>query len=492
MANIIDSLLIAVKMDNTDLDKGLKQAESKVSSFAERIKAGALAKFGALASAGFIMSEVKNLTAVADELGKIADRIGADVPKLQSWAVASKLAGGSVQAFYGTAERLGAELQRIAVTGKSRLLPFFESMGVATLDASGKARDVFDVLTDVAGAVEGMDKATSSGLLKRLQLDEGTIGLLQMGKKGMQDLIRYERELGVFQKEDTVIAANYNDAMDRLTRSLNMTFLPVMRMFAPVLTEAAKAMTSAFVFMQKHSLALEIALAGIALAGIALVVTALVLPSLRSLFIAIMTNPITWIIAAIVGLILILEDLYVYAKGGKSQFESLWKTLGTGEEVMAAIEGAWDFLKTAAQIAWEVLKAILKGLWMILHSVLVLVAGLGVAAAQAFKAIGGFINDYFITPLENAWNTLKKIIDNLPSLDGVKDFLGGRYEQFFTPITPQPAGAGAGGNKTLEIGKIDIHTQATNADGIAADIGKGINKNSGLYWGTATGTRGND
>lgn len=487
MANIIDSLLIAVKMDNTDLDKGLKQAESKVSSFADRIKAGALKKFGALTSVGFIMSEVKNLTAVADELGKIADRIGADVPKLQSWAEASKLAGGSVQEFYGTAEQLGAELQRIAVTGKSRLLPFFESMGVATLDATGKARDVFDVLTDVAGAVEGMDKATSSGMLKRLQLDEGTIGLLQMGKKGMQDLIRYERELGVFQKEDTVIAANYNDAMDRFARTLNMSFLPVMRLFAPVLTEAAKAMTSAFVFMQKHSLALEIALA-----GIALVVTALVLPSLWSLFIAIMTNPITWIIAAIVGLILILEDLYVYAKGGKSQFESLWKTLGTGEEVMAALQGAWDFLKAAAQFAWEILKFILKDLITRFLYLLKFIAMLGVGAMNVFKAIGGFINDYFITPLENAWNTLKKIIDNLPSLDGVKDFLGGRYEQFFTPITPQLAGAGAGGNKTLEIGKIDINTQATNADGIAADIGKGINKNSGLYWGTATGTRGND
>jgi hypothetical protein len=487
MANIIDSLLIAVKMDNTDLDKGLKQAEGKVSSFADRIKLGALAKFGALASVGFIMSEVKNLTAVADELGKIADRIGADVPKLQSWATASKLAGGSVEAFYGTAERLGSELQRIAVTGKSRLLPFFESMGVATLDATGKARDVFDVLTDVAGAVEGMDRQTSAGILKRLQLDEGTIGLLQMGKKGMQDLIRYERELGVFQKEDTVIAANYNDAMDRLTRTMNMSFLPVMRLFAPVLTEAAKAMTSAFAFIQKHSLAFEIALA-----GIALVIGALVLPSLWSLFVAIMTNPITWIIAAIVGLILILEDLYVYAKGGKSQFEDLWKTLGTGEEVMAAIQGAWDFLKAAAQIAWEILKYILKDLGIRVLELLRFIAMLGVGAMNVFKAIGGFINDYFITPLENAWNTLKKIIDNLPSLDGVKDFLGGRYEQFFTPITPQLAGAGAGGSKTLEIGKIDIHTQATNADGIAADIGKGINKNSGLYWGTATGTRGND
>lgn len=487
MANIIDSLLIAVKMDNTDLDKGLKQAEGKVRSFADRIKLGVIAKLGFFASVGFVMSQVKNLTAVADELGKIADRIGADVPKLQSWATASKLAGGSVEAFYGTAERLGSELQRIAVTGKSRLLPFFESMGVATLDATGKARDVFDVLTDVAGAVEGMDRQTSAGILKRLQLDEGTIGLLQMGKKGMQDLIRYERELGVFQKEDTVIAANYNDAMDRLTRTMNISFLPVMRLFAPVLTEAAKAMTSAFAFIQKHSLAFEIALV-----GIALVIGALVLPSLWSLFIAIMTNPITWIIAAIVGLILILEDLYVYAKGGKSQFEDLWKTLGTGEEVMAAIQGAWDFLKAAAQIAWEILKYILKDLGIRVLELLRFIAMLGVGAMNVFKAIGGFINDYFITPLENAWNTLKKIIDNLPSLDGVKDFLGGRYEQFFTPITPQLAGAGAGGNKTLEIGKIDIHTQATNADGIAADIGKGINKNSGLYWGTATGTRGND
>lgn len=487
MATIIDSLLIAVKMDNTDLDKGLKQAEGKVRSFADRIKLGVLAKLGAFTSVGFVMSQVKNLTAVADELGKIADRIGADVPKLQSWATASKLAGGSVEAFYGTAERLGSELQRIAVTGKSRLLPFFESMGVATLDATGKARDVFDVLTDVAGAVEGMDRQTSAGILKRLQLDEGTIGLLQMGKKGMQDLIRYERELGVFQKEDTVIAANYNDAMERLTRTMNMSFLPVMRLFAPVLTEAAKAMTSAFTFIQKHSLAFEIALA-----GIALVIGALVLPSLWSLFVAIMTNPITWIIAAIVGLILILEDLYVYAKGGKSQFEDLWKTLGTGEEVMAAIQGAWDFLKAAAQIAWEILKYILKDLGIRVLELLRFIAMLGVGAMNVFKAIGGFINDYFITPLENAWNTLKKIIDNLPSLDGVKDFLGGRYEQFFTPITPQLAGAGAGGSKTLEIGKIDIHTQATNADGIAADIGKGINKNSGLYWGTATGTRGND
>lgn len=487
MANIIDSLLIAVKMDNTDLDKGLKQATGKISSFAERIKLGVIAKLGAFASVGFVMSQVKNLTAVADELGKIADRIGTDVPKLQSWATASKLAGGSVEAFYGTAKRLGSELQRIAITGKSRLLPFFESMGVSTLDAAGKARDVFDVLTDVAGAIEGMDRQTSGGMLKRLQLDEGTIGLLQMGKKGMQDLIRYERELGVFQKEDTVIAANYNDAMDRFARTLNMSFLPVMRLFAPVLTEAAKAMTSAFAFIQKHSLAFEIALA-----GIALVIGALVLPSLWSLFVAIMTNPITWIIAAIVGLILILEDLYVYAKGGKSQFEDLWKTLGTGEEVMAAIQGAWDFLKAAAQIAWEILKYILKDLGIRVLELLRFIAMLGVGAMNVFKAIGGFINDYFITPLENAWNTLKKIIDNLPSLDGVKDFLGGRYEQFFTPITPQLAGAGAGGSKTLEIGKIDIHTQATNADGIAADIGKGINKNSGLYWGTATGTRGND
>lgn len=191
-----------------------------------------------------------------------------------------------------------------------------------------------------------------------------------------------------------------------------------MRLFAPVLTEAAKAMTSAFAFIQKHSLAFEIALA-----GIALVIGALVLPSLWSLFVAIMTNPITWIIAAIVGLILILEDLYVYAKGGKSQFEDLWKTLGTGEEVMAAIQGAWDFLKAAAQIAWEILKYILKDLGIRVLELLRFIAMLGVGAMNVFKAIGGFINDYFITPLENAWNTLKRLLITCPLWTALKTFL---------------------------------------------------------------------
>lgn len=96
-------------------------------------------------------------------------------------------------------------------------------MGVATLDATGKARDVFDVLTDVAGAVEGMDRQTSAGILKRLQLDEGTIGLLQMGKKVCRTLSGTSGNLA-FPKEDTVIAANYNDAMDRFARTLNMSF----------------------------------------------------------------------------------------------------------------------------------------------------------------------------------------------------------------------------------------------------------------------------
>ena len=69
-----------------------------------------------------------------------------------------------------------------------------------------------------------------------------------------------------------------------------------------------------------------------ALYAIVAVVTGLLLPALWSLFTAILANPITWVIMLIAAFLLVLEDLWVYANGGKSAFEDLWKMLGTGDE----------------------------------------------------------------------------------------------------------------------------------------------------------------
>lgn len=488
MATVIDSFMITLGLDPTDFNKGIDEANKKTESFTSKLLKKGTKAATAFFSFGGIIAQVKGLAAGADGIGKIADRIGANASDLYAWGTAAELSGGSVRGLFDSVEELNKQLTRIAVTGKSRILPFFEQLGVAVVDDSGKARNVFDVLRDLAGAVEGMSKLESQGILSSLQLDEGTIGLLQGGRQALDDLIKRQKDLGYFTKEDTVIAAKFNDSITELSRSFRFVFLPILRFAAPTLTQFALALTDVFAYMQKHGDILTMVLY-----AIVAVVTGLLLPSLWSLFTAILANPITWVIMLIVAFLLVLEDLWVYANGGKSAFEDLWEMLGTGDEVLATLKTAWEYLKQAAQIAWEILKQILLFALMGFYKIVTAMALLVTAGGAAFKAIAGFINDYLISPLESAWEWIGKILDKIPSLSSIKATISERWEQANTPIPSlQAIAAGGGGSNTnqeINVGKIDIHTAATDASGIAADMGGAISEKSGLFFTNASGIK---
>lgn len=488
MATVIDSFMITLGLDPTDFNKGIDEADKKTESFTSKLTKKGKVAASAFLSFGTIIAQVKSFAAGADAVGKVADRIGASAPDLYAWGNAAELSGGSVRGLFNSVEGLNKQLARIAVTGKSRILPFFEQLGVAVVDDSGKVRNVFDVLRDLAGAVEGMSKLESQGILSSLQLDEGTIGLLQGGRQALDDLIKRQKDLGYFTKEDTVIAAKFNDSITELSRSFRFVFLPILRFAAPALTQFALALTDVFAYMQKHGDILTMALY-----AIVAVVTGLLLPTLWSLFTAILANPITWVIMLIAAFLLVLEDLWVYANGGKSAFEDLWKMLGTGDEVLAALQTAWDYLKQAAQIAWEILKQILLFCLMGFYKIVTAMALLVTAGGAAFKAIAGFINDYLISPLESAWEWIGKILDKIPSLSSIKATISERWEQANTPIPSlQAIAAGGGGSNTnqeINVGKIDIHTAATDASGIAADMGGAISEKSGLFFTNASGIK---
>lgn len=488
MATVIDSFMITLGLDPTDFNKGIDEANKKTESFASKLTKKGTAAAAAFLSFGTIIAQVKSLAAGADAVGTVADRIGASAPDLYAWGNAAELSGGSVRGLFNSVEGLNKQLTRIAVTGKSRILPFFEQLGVAVVDDSGKVRNVFDVLRDLAGAVEGMSKLESQGILSSLQLDEGTIGLLQGGRQALDDLIKRQKDLGYFTKEDTVISAKFNDSITELSRSFRFVFLPILRFAAPALTQFALALTDVFAYMQKHGDILTMALY-----AIVAVVTGLLLPALWSLFTAILANPITWVIMLIAAFILVLEDLWVYANGGKSAFDDLWKMLGTGDEVLAALQTAWDYLKQAAQIAWEILKQILLFCLMGFYKIVTAMALLVTAGGAAFKAIAGFINDYLISPLKSAWEWIGMILDKIPSLSSIKATISERWEQANTPIPSlQAIAAGGGGSNTnqeINVGKIDIHTAATDASSIAADMGGAISEKSGLFFTNASGIK---
>lgn len=236
----------------------------------------------------------------------------------------------------------------------------FQTFSVRVTDATGKARDSFDVLRDLAGAMEGMDKQKAMGFGQRLGLDRGTIMLLQSGKVAVDDLIRRQKELGVYTKEDAEITAKANDAIADLGQSMKAAAAIFMRAIVPAITWVTEHLTALVQDFRKHKTFYLTALG-----AIAAFLTAKMIPTLVKvgLLNARIWAPYAVVAGIIAGLALIFDDLWTYMNGGKSALEDYWKTLGTGPELLEKFNQAWQAVKEKGGAVLEGLKSIAKGVF---------------------------------------------------------------------------------------------------------------------------------
>lgn len=77
----------------------------------------------------------------------------------------------------------------------------------------------------------------------------------------------------------------------------------------------------------------------------AVVITTALIPAFVKLTATMLRNPLTWIIALLAGLALVLDDLVVYLQGGQSQFDKFWKALGLTKGDTKLLNDALGFLK---------------------------------------------------------------------------------------------------------------------------------------------------
>lgn len=273
------------------------------------------------------------------------------------------------------------------------------------------------------------------------------------------------------------------------------------------------------------------------------VVTAVLLPAIVKLNMAMLMNPITWIIAGIIALALVIDDLVTYIRGGESAFEDLWALFGTGEEIAESLGAAWNWLKGIGANAFTFLsgkvkeffedydgtfKAIkehIKGLGKFIQD---LFKGdweaVGEDVRQIFENIGKIITNFFTEKIERIKQSIAELIGMIPSWEDIKEgvkggaqklkegaiafgrgFLGKDEEDpdgssLLSPVPSHgpyfqsvPSSAELtraavshsvtnNANKTTAIsnqttiGSMTVTTSATDAEGLARDIGAALRK----------------
>ena len=86
---------------------------------------------------------------------------------------------------------------------------------------------------------------------------------------------------------------------------------------------------------------------------LAVTISVALIPSLIKMGKALLMNPLTWIIATLGVLVLIIDDLVTYIHGGDSALGGLWSQFGTGEEIGKALNATLKNLMAILSVIGE-------------------------------------------------------------------------------------------------------------------------------------------
>lgn len=94
---------------------------------------------------------------------------------------------------------------------------------------------------------------------------------------------------------------------------------------------------------------------------LAVTISVALIPSLIKMGKALLMNPLTWIIATLGVLVLIIDDLVTYIHGGDSALGGLWSQFGTGEEIGKALNSVLQNLMAILSVIGKPLAVLASG-----------------------------------------------------------------------------------------------------------------------------------
>lgn len=272
MPTVIDEFIVKLGLDPSDFNRQQKKAGEEFIKTKQTVVAGgkeientlgkmgvaAAEFFGAFASARALVDFAIDVVKTDAYLGRLAYSLDTTVSTLSKWRGAATLAGGSAKGITSTIEHLTDEIQNFAITGQSTVIPYFRALGIATVDSRGKMRDMGDILLDVADRIHGLDPARARAFLENMGIDQDTINILLQGKPALQAYLDEMQKIGVASNQDSAAAIKLKQSWNELSLSATALGRNMVTAVSPALLsiiEDLKTMSGllSFIFTHKWS-----------------------------------------------------------------------------------------------------------------------------------------------------------------------------------------------------------------------------------------------
>lgn len=510
------------KKAGTFLDK-LKNIDKTVSNtggnFRDMIgKAAGLAGVGL--SLGALIAGVKATAAQYTQLERLALQFRSTVEAVDEFRDAAGLLGITEEKSTQSLQGLEVAIQDTFL-GMGRAKKVFEELGIKVTDGNGKIKATTSVMTELADKFKKMDRGTQIRVMDRLGLDPALLKLFNSDLGAMQRrMAEVDRAAGFNLQSAVKRSMEYTKASKELSLELNTLKLflsklsEVFRIAAlPWFTAAMQKATvyvKAFVdFLMRHSKFVE----GFMVAAAAAISYFLIPAAIKgaiALWAMIAPFALIAVAALAVGAIfaLLYDDIANFMEGNDSLIGNLLKKYPELADVARGIGDAFMFVFKVAQA----LAGLLINMWLAPADAFAvfqddLMEGLN-ALFAAFPALqagfdkvmsgvqfaGGVIVDVWdaiVAAVKLAIGILTAGIEAVAGVVGkVKGALGiggtptadaaAQGQQALGLASSSPLASSTsnsisnsatrGGDRSVTVGKVEVHTQATDADGISRSI----------------------
>lgn len=454
-----------------------------------------------------------------DALGKVFQQNGLD-------------AEGFRDSIFDLNESLG-EAAADAESGKAKA---FKTFGVNIKDAQGNIKGADQALLELAGSMEKMSKQQAIFQIKQLGItDNKTIDTLLKGRKYMEEQIALQKQKGVLDQEAADNALKYKAAMGELESAVGSLMDSLAVMLLPVLTDVAQGFLKFVNFVREHKGFVVGAFGAMAGVGVVKLIpmikdltTAMKLLKIESIL---ALWPFYLIAAAVIAVGLLVDDLWNYFTGGESVIGDLaakFPMLGDAlqglkkmvmslgevftdpkkafQDFQAFVKKCWDNMiadvqKYGGQLVDETVKAfdqmldegkkIFTELWdFIVNLFKNLGNEISNATTNALNAAKAKANEYLpgFLQMDVGQNTVQgpNTQPDIPGHEDVNPLVRGARPAQAAANTIQTAARApvisnansrvstTSNQQTIQVNKVEVNTQATDAQGIANGFHDGL------------------
>lgn len=529
MANttIIDQLIVMLGLDTSRFKKGRQQAEKEIKQTKDKVKQSSddmskallgvgrsiAVMFLGFESASGLVRFLANLNDAESKLGLVAKNLGMSAHQLNRWDNAIELAGGTAAEAQGALQNLSQSLTDLQATGTvSPLILLMQRLGVATRDVKGNIRTTTDLYENLAVNIKnlGYTRQNAHNLLASSGVSEGTINYLLLEKKEREEINRQAEKNNSVTDESAAKARQIEQAWTGIKQQITATGQEFLVSITPRVKEFFEWVSKTWAMLKDSG---PIKTIGV-IFGTIWDTVKLIYNGLRIAFSIFQNSTIGGLISKLV------DYLNTGARGVAASLPDVIGDYGKAAQEEADRRSAEDG-KTRAERDHNPgnLKAVgnqphdaqgfrvFKDDW----------AGRGALSSQldryanrGINTIRGVVETYEGKDAPGNHNDIPAYIkaltkstgrgadeelsraDRIALIDGIMTHESNR-KAFPTlravpsainaarGAAPSPAASGTGSKSVTNnttVGKIDVHTQATDAKGIARDIGGAIQRQS--------------